>query len=153
EALRHDAEEIGDLYAQLTARQYAAFWYLADDEEARAREEARAALALWSDAGYQLQHFYALRLESYCDLYEDCAESAWARMIEQWPRLRRSNLLRHPVVRVDAQLLFARTALASATGNARRLRIAAVHARALARERRADARAHATLIRAGVASA
>jgi hypothetical protein len=154
ESLKEEAEEIGDLYAQLTARQYTAFWRLAEDDFARARAEGRDALALWSHAGYHLQHFYALRLESYCDIYEDNPEAAWARVAEAWPLLRRSNLLRHPVVRVDANLLRARVALAAAAGEpAHRLRTATSCARRLSRERRSDARAHGALIRAGIASA
>src|SRR5262249_38368407 len=99
DSLRQEAEEVGDLYAQITARQFAAFWQLARGNAAGAREETSRTLALWTHRGYYLQHFYGLRLQACCDLYDDAPRAAVTRLREAWPALKRSGLLRHPVVR------------------------------------------------------
>jgi len=152
---QREAAELGDTYAEITARQYRAFWRLADDDPADARAQSRAALAMWTHSAYHLQHFYGLRLEAYCDLYEGRPEAAWTRLQEAWPMVCRSNLLRHPVVRVDADILQGRVALAMAAsggGTRAALRRATQAARALARSARPDARAHAHLLDAGAAA-
>jgi hypothetical protein len=155
DALRREAEETGDLYAQIIARQYAAFWRLARGDAAGARAETRATVALWTHRGYYLQHFYALRLEVCCDLYEGDVAAGLARILAAWPAVKRSGLLRHPVVRVDAHLLRGRAMLAAAamgSGSGAELRAAARSARRLARETRVDVRGHADLMRAGIAA-
>jgi len=155
ESFRREAEETGDLYAQIIARQYAAFWRLAGGDAPGARAETRATVSLWTHRGYYLQHFYALRLEVCCDLYEGDVAAALARLLAAWPAVKRSGLLRHPVVRVDAHLLRGRAMLAAAAagiGAGGELRAAARSARRLAREARADTGGHADLVRAGIAA-
>lgn len=152
--LQHEAAGLGDVYAEITARQYRAFWRLAEDDAEDARAQSRAALALWTHSAFHMQHFYGLRLEAFCDLYEGRPSDAACRLHEAWARVRRSNLLQHPVVRVDADILRGRVALAmldagqrpqQARHHARRA------ARALSRSPRLDARGHAWLIGAAVA--
>ncbi|MEO7730099.1 MAG: AAA family ATPase, partial [Kofleriaceae bacterium] len=153
--MRREAEEFGDIYAQVTARSYAAYWRLAADDPAGARLQVRDALALWTHRSYHLQHFYALRLESYVDVYEGDPSAAWVRLQTAWPEVQRSGLLRHPVVAADAALLRGRVALAAAVVSDRRraglLREVAKHARRLGRFTRPDTTAHALMLNAGTA--
>jgi len=155
DSLRQEAEEVGDIYAQITARQFAAFWRIAKGDVAGAREETSKTLALWTHRGYHLQHFYALRLQACCDIYEGAPRAAAVRLLDAWAALKRSGLLRHPVVRVDGHLTRGRVMLAAAAADVltrRALRATARSARSLSREARADARAHADVLRAGIAS-
>jgi hypothetical protein len=102
-----------------------------------------------------MQHLYAIRQAALCDLYRDEPEASQARLAEVWSRLRRSNLLYVPLVRIDALALRGRLALAVA---ARRgpgsgdLRDVDRAARRLLRERRSDARVHGLLLRAGASA-
>jgi eukaryotic-like serine/threonine-protein kinase len=141
------ARATGDHYAEVTAAVYAAFGTLAADRPEDARALVRQAVERWSHAGFHIQHLYAVQLEAYCDLYEHRPERAWERVEAAWPDVERSGLLRVPVTRVDAHALSARCALAS--------RAATICARAAARlagEERADAKAHALLLHAGLAA-
>ena len=77
------------------------------------------------------------------------------RLLQAWPAVKRSGLLRHPVVRVDAQLLRGRVMLAAAAagvGGGNEVRAATRSARRLARESRVDAGGHADLLWAGIAA-
>jgi hypothetical protein len=109
----NDAIERGDLYASTNIRTGPcnAVW-LARDDTARARSEVRVAVGEWSQAGYHTQHFYSLYSEVNVDQYCGEAESAWARLSEDWPRLSRSLLLRTQLIRCEANWLKGRTALA-----------------------------------------
>jgi hypothetical protein len=112
-------------------------------------------MRLWAREGFYLQHFYALRVEAYCDLYDGRPAEAWERLLAAWPQIKRSGFLRHALLRTDVYTLRARISLALAhTGardRSRLLRRAERDARRLAREGRPDAVATARLLRAGVA--
>jgi len=147
---------VGDLYAQVTARSYWAFWRLAAGDPEGARKQLEEALGLWTQGGYHLQHFYGLRLASYVDVYEGKPLQGWTRICDAWPAVRRSGLLRHPVVAADACLLRARVALAAAStvpGEKALLGVAAKHSNKLARVGRSDTAAHALVLKAGIAAA
>ena len=103
--LRREAEDNGDLYALVTALLTEGASRLAADDCPGARDLARRAMNLWTPSGFHLQHFYALRLEAYCDLYERRPLDAWRRLEQAWPGVQRSSLLRHAVLRTDAHLL------------------------------------------------
>src|SRR5262249_8252609 len=76
------------------------------------------------------------------------------RIQDAWPTLRRSNLMRHGVLRNDVYLLRARTALANVTGEDARRRLPSIEGdvRRLRRQRRPDTTAHSDLIAAAVAA-
>jgi hypothetical protein len=156
ETFLRESEEAGDLYGEVTARLYRAFWCLADDNPAQAREQAQSALGRWSGHGFNLQHFYAFRIEAYADLYEGEPERAWARVEQTWPLLVGARLLRVNPMRLDAHLLRARAALAVAGAASDRrasmLTQAVRVARLLSRERPGYAHGHAASIKAVAAA-
>ena len=153
--LLREAEDTGDVYAQVTARLNLGFCNIASDQLAEARAQAATAVRLWTNRAFHLQHFYAMRVETYADLYAGDWPRAWQRIEEVWPALRKSNLLRHAAVRGDACTLRAHAALAAAPHNLGQqrslLRCATTDARQLQRERRPYASGHAALIQAGIA--
>ncbi|MDC0720296.1 serine/threonine-protein kinase [Nannocystis bainbridge] len=143
-----DAEARGDLYGLVVFSQFFAQARIAAGDLAAARHYARDSVRRWTRRSYTLQHFYALRVEVCCDLYDGEPHRADARLRERWPDIVGAGLLRNPISRVDALLLRARCALAR--GDRRR---AACVARRLACESRPDAGLHARWIRARVAPA
>lgn len=150
-----EAADHGDLYAQVVFTQFVAFYRAARGDTAGARRDARRALELWTREAYTVQHLYAMRIEAYCDLYEGAPEAARARLLADWPRIRRAQLLRVPMSRVDALLLAARVQLSLARGHRRGalLRSCEEIARRLSRERaRPEGWPSAALIRAGIAA-
>jgi len=75
---------------------------------------ARQAREIWPDVGFQMQHFYTLRIEAYAALLEGQPEDALRTVLERWNELSRSQLLRHVLIGLDAHLLAARCHLAAA---------------------------------------
>jgi hypothetical protein len=116
---------------------------------------AKRAHERWTPTGFHMQHFYSLRLESFCDLADGRAVEAWQRIENIWPQLARSNLLRHCLIRLDALVVRARAMLAvSARDSNRRpqlLKGVDRIARILEKEGRSYALAHAHLLRGLVA--
>jgi len=149
-----EAEDQGDRYSQVVARQNLANWRLAHNDPQGARDEMREAIQLWGDRGYQVQHFYAGRLEAQCDLYEGNPVTASKRFGREWRRARRANLLRHPTVRADALLLRGRIAIANlrATPGRNSSFVRTIHRtiRELRRMGAPDLEAHAVLLEAGL---
>jgi tetratricopeptide (TPR) repeat protein len=115
----NDAIERGDLYASTNIRTGPcnAIWLALDDADT-AREEVRAAVREWSQDGYHTQHFYSLYSEVNIDQYAGDARTAWNRISEAWPRLKRSLLLRTQLIRSEIRWLRGRTALALALDDA-----------------------------------
>ena len=154
--LLRQAEQRGDLYGVVTALLNQALYRLLKRDPVGVRGLARRILASWTPAGFNIQHFYVFRLEAYCDICEGRPSEAWRRIQNTWPKLQRSNLLRHALLRNDSQLLRARTALAVACrDSADRSAMSACAERdaaRFARESRPDMNAHALLIRAGTAA-
>jgi serine/threonine protein kinase len=110
-ALLADAQDRGNLYAATEVRTRQNIVWLASDEPDRARHEVTEALAHWSSTSYYRQHYNALRALSQIDLYIGDGQAAWRRLVEQWPALRRSLMLRVQVLRIEAWSLQARAAL------------------------------------------
>jgi len=141
-------------HGEAAASQHLSLALIARDELAQARVLARRGRELWSPRGFHLQHLYSVRQEACCDLYEGNAAKAYADVRDVWPALERSGLLRVPLVRVDTASLLARLALATAASTKEEapIAIAENHANRLRRLDRPDARVHAALVRAGIAS-
>ena len=153
EGLLADAKASGDLYAEATARiNRALLVHLAHDDVSAARDDARLALARWTPEGYHVQHLYSLRVELMADLYQGEPARAWDRLQSEWQAIQRSFLLRVPTGRIDVLLMRARVALALARSRASSsvLKQCAADARALRREARPDAAAHAAVIEAAL---
>jgi hypothetical protein len=158
-ALR-EAESLGDLYFATSLRIGLAnnLITLQRDAAPQARTETTEALRTWGRGGFQVHHYWNLYAHAQIDLYTGDGPAAHARLVEHWPRLKASMMLRVPYFRIIMTELRARSALAAA----RRLTASAPNARALlaeaartsARLRREGvtwATAHASLLAAGVA--
>ncbi|HXU65243.1 MAG TPA: protein kinase [Polyangia bacterium] len=122
-----EANDRGSVYAATTLRigLSNAVWLLGDDP-ARARREAREAMAAWSARGYHIQHWYQLIADTQTDLYEGDGEAAFQRLAAGWAPLRGSMLLQMHHTRTVAVHLRGRAALAGAAaadGRARHERL------------------------------
>jgi tetratricopeptide (TPR) repeat protein len=153
-SLLEQAQQLGDVYAEVTFRLYDAFWRIARGEVEEARQGAETAITLWGRESFQLQHLYELRIQACCDLYEGDVASAWKRIESSWGALVASNVLRHPLLASDAHQLRAQAALSLApkTRRAEMLTIARRSAHTLASLRRADALAASQRIGAAIAN-
>lgn len=151
--LLEQAQQLGDVYAEVTFRLYDGFWKIAIGDVEGARREAETAIALWGRESFQLQHLYELRIHACCDLYEGDAASAWKRIESSWDALVASNVLRHPLLASDAYQLRAQAALSLAptTRRTEMLGTARKAARKLASLRRADALAASQRVEAAIA--
>jgi serine/threonine protein kinase len=78
------------------------------------RRTIREATDSWSRDRYYLRDYYAFLAETQVDLYDGEAESAHRRVTANWRGLSRSLLLMIPSVRIEADHLRARAALAAA---------------------------------------
>jgi len=150
-----EAQRLGDLYAaaDVAAGRPIVAWLVPDDV-AGARDAYRDAISQWSHTSFHLQHYLSLIAEGQLDLYTGDAERAWTRVSLRWPALKRSQLLRVQVIRVEALHLRARSALAAAQGRrgewAQQVESAARDGRRIAAERMAWTRPLADLVLAGV---
>ena len=154
--LLQEAQGRGDLYAITTLNTFfMALLRLADGDPEGARRELAAVMGRWSHRGFHVQHGNAFRAEVHIDLYRGDGAAAWGRMRQHWAAYRRSQLLRVQMLRIELLELRGRSALAAAR-TARRpapfLRAAARDARRLEHEHEPWARAHAELLRAGIAA-
>jgi hypothetical protein len=158
-ALR-DAEERGNIYAGTDLRARLNLYWLARDDPQGYRREIDDALRRWTNDGYHLQHFNALRSLVQADLYENDPATAVQRIDESWPALDAAMVLRIQVARVEAHQLRASAGLASlaadpAPSQRRALQFKKqidrdIHA--IERERMPWAAALAALLRAGLAA-
>jgi hypothetical protein len=133
-----EALERSDRYATMSARSgFPNVVWLAEDDVARARHEADAAIEQWSQRGFHLQHLLDLFAQVQIELYVGDGEAAFRRVSAAWRSLERSGLLRVELNRILARDLRARAGLAAAVGGAtnrdRLLALAAADARAIAK--------------------
>jgi len=149
-----EAEAAGDRYGQVTALLYLGAAQLMMGDPAAARRNAAEALTRWSHDGYTMQHFYAMRLDAWADLYEGRPHGAWRRLQADWGQVRRSGMMSVPLTRADAVLLQAQIALAAVhrpEGGAAARRTCRRGATALRRMARPDLVAQADLVDAALA--
>jgi tetratricopeptide (TPR) repeat protein len=155
-ALLREARERGDRYAVTTLNTfYMTILRLADDEPETARRELDEVSAHLSHGGFHIHHSAHLRAEAALDLYLSNGTSACERMEAAWPAYKQSLLGHTQMIRVLLVELRGRCALAAAveTRDPRALLgVAQRCARALEKERVPWAQAHATMLRAGLAS-
>jgi hypothetical protein len=148
------ARSAANLYAETASVQHMSLAAMARGDLDTARRFARRGLELWNRPGFHLQHLYTAKAEALCDLYEGRVHASYQRFREIGSALRKSDLMRVPLVRVDVHQLSGQLALAMAwsdsTHREESLRSCERSARQLDREDRPDARAHALLLRAGI---
>jgi eukaryotic-like serine/threonine-protein kinase len=145
-----DAEQRGDRYVQMAASYCIALRMLAHGDVEAARAQARWNLAEWGENGYTAQHYYAMRIEALCDLYEGDAARARARLDEAMPQLERAQLLRLSISRFELRHLDACIQLTPRPAPHAVRRSCERIALRFAREIRRDGAAHADWIRAAL---
>ena len=150
-----EAEERGNLWFATGLRSWRtnSAWLALDDPD-EARRQVEQANRQWSREGFHLQHYYELLANGQIDLYTGNGRAGLERTDRAWKALASSMLLRVQNIRVEAQHLRARCALAEAkaTGDTRLLDIASKDARTIERERMPWAIAIALLVDANVAA-
>ncbi len=121
------AEERGDLYTLVNLRTtVGVLSCLAAGDPERARRNLEGALALWTQSGFQLQHWQAVVYGAEIGLYAGEPERAYQAFVASMPALRRSLLLQAGFVRALTWSTLGRLAVASsdARPESRRARIA-----------------------------
>ena len=152
-AALQEVEGRGDLYASTTLRiRPMNFAALAADDVDAARWHADEGMRQWTPAGYHAQHYYHMVALTNADLYVGDGRAAWARVQSHWRALVRSLFLRVQVVRIEANSLRGRAALAAASEDVSLLGEALAMAAKLDKEQIPWATALALLLRAGVAA-
>jgi len=102
-SLLREAEARGDLYeaTDLRIRISHANW-LAADEPDTARREVREAIARWPRKEFYVQHWWSLIANVEISLYSGHNQTAWDLIAEEWPKLKRSFLLRVQYIRIES---------------------------------------------------
>ncbi|MDX2168767.1 MAG: protein kinase [Deltaproteobacteria bacterium] len=149
-----EARETADIVRIVACIQSVGMVALLRGRTAEARAAAQQSRRAWPGGGFQMQHFYALRLDAYAALAEDRAGEADELLRAHWPTLVRTQLLRHALIGFDAHLLAARIGLgvAHATPGRRLSRRFSWHARCVGRATVPAAAAHEQMLRAGAAA-
>ena len=159
-----DAENRGDVYATTGLRTgMLNLLWLIQDQPDQARVQTEEAIAAWRMPVFHAEHYLHLLASVQIDLYLGDGLSAWRRVVDTWPKVRRGHFLRMEMWRVELFHLRARAALGAAAalgggagGSSRReiarlLRVASRDARRVARNSQPSAGPFAAMIRAGVA--
>ena len=150
-----EAEERGNLWFATGLRSWRTnvAWLALDDPD-EARRQVEQAHRQWSRDGFHLQHYYELLANGQIDLYISHGRAGLDRLELQWKALTGSLLLRVQNIRVEAQHLRARCALAEAkrTGDKSLLELASKAARTIEREHMPWSTAIAKLVDGNVAA-
>jgi eukaryotic-like serine/threonine-protein kinase len=155
-----EAERRGDLYGATDMRTGLpnVAWLVVDDPQTARDQCERARKSLSQRLDFYLQHYYELLAQTHIDLYVGDGEAAYQRILERWPKLKKSMLLRVQVIRAEAMFMRGRAALAAAGAVAesseRRPQLIAEVERAMGkldREPLPGAHAQANVLAAGVA--
>jgi hypothetical protein len=150
-----DARARGDRSLAVESGSYLAFCGLADDDAGAASSTVDRWMAEWSTEGYLLQHWIALRVRTLAHLYAGDGPAALAGMERELPLAHASKITSVQLLRIDAEDLAGRSALATALrvgGDARTRLLERVerHVVALEREGARHALAAASMLRGGV---
>jgi hypothetical protein len=152
-SLLKEAEDRGDLHALTSMRtRFAYLLQLANDEPQAAREDLRAAIAIWPGDTFRLQHWYEMNGQAECLLYAAEPKAALRLVRDRWPLLERSLLLHTQSTLISSLSFRARAAIATGAGDPEAVALAEKDARRIESERMPWGNALAKLLRAGVAS-
>ena len=159
-ALLKEAEARGDLYeaTDLRIRISHANWLAADEPE-KARREAGDAIARWPRDEFYVQHWWSLIANVEISLYAGEDQAAWELVSREWPRLKRSMLLRVQYIWIESLYHRGAVALALAARDVPSphretlLRVAQADARNIQKEHMEWSNPLAHLLEAGVAAA
>jgi hypothetical protein len=149
------ARERGNVHAETNFEsRFAHIEALAQDSPAEGRRRVAEAARYWPRTVFLFPHFNELQSRAHISLYEDEATAAWELVSDGWKRLRRSQLMRIQVLRIEAFYLRGRCALgvfARSRGAPAMLREAERGSERIAREDMPWSNPLAFLLRAGVA--
>ncbi len=152
--------ENGDAFLVESRRTYLSLASLMKDDVDGARAAFHGVRERWSRQGYQVMHWLSLYFAVLAELYAGDAAAAHARLHGEWDSVRRSLLLRVPIIRTYALQLRANVSLATAAADSAapssstraHLRAAQRDAHLLERAGTPWSAARAVLVRAQVAS-
>jgi serine/threonine protein kinase len=129
------------------------FTLLFANQPEQAREATQAAIAQWSNQGFQLPHFYELYAQLYADLYCDDPQRGFERLEKSRRQVSRSLLMQAQKFRVEMESIRGRLAIMSAArGDIARLRTAEKEAARLEAEDIPWAESLAAVLRASIAA-
>jgi hypothetical protein len=150
--LLKEAEARGDLYeaTDLRIRISHANWLAADEPE-KARREVNEAIARWPSSEFYIQHWWSLIANVEISLYSGQNQAAWDLLATEWPKLKRSFLMRVQYIRIES--LYHRAAAALAVGGDDMLKLAEGDARNIQREHMPWSDPLAQLLQAAVTAA
>ncbi len=156
DGLLREARDRDDLYTitNVTTGWPSLAW-LARDEPGEARRLALQALENWAPNAYHFQHYWQMIALANVDLYEGDGDAALARVLDNWPRMKRAYMLRIRIIPIETAALRARCYLAAARGENREpyLRAAERDARMLARVKMPGCAGYALRTRGGISAA
>ncbi len=153
EVALQQARETADIVRICSCIQYSGMVHLLQGRTHEAREAAQRSREMWPGQGFQMQHFYAMRLEAYAALVDDRPLEALRLVEGHWRDITRSQLLRHALIGVDAHLLAARVRIAVPNTGGDMVRRARWHARRIVAAGTAPMRGHGHMIEAAIALA
>jgi serine/threonine protein kinase len=114
--MRHEARELGDLYAATQSSSgFLTIDWLANDDVAGARGGAAMAIAQWSQRGTHITHYTDLLARVQISLYSGAYHTAYEQVLERWKPFSDAMLLRVYLIRTQLHELRARAALAAAS--------------------------------------
>jgi tetratricopeptide (TPR) repeat protein len=114
--LLEDAHARGDRFGETTMRVGpASIMWLVHDEPDSGRRDVDEAMNRWSQAGFHLQHWYALMSRVSFDLYERRGLEAYRRLDAEWRRMTDAKLSRIERVRIESHFARGRAALVACT--------------------------------------
>jgi hypothetical protein len=110
-----DALDRGDLYGAVHMSTGAPNirWLVADDPTT-ARQEVAEAMRKWPAHGFHVEHMSELLALTFADIYSGCADGAHRRIVDRWPALVRSQLLRIQLAFITMRQIRALAAITAA---------------------------------------
>ena len=111
-----DAEERGDRFTATSFRNgnLNLAWLVMNDVEGARRAHAEAMAPWYGTSDYLLQHYEGLYAQVAIDLYVGDGGSAWLRIEDAWPALRKSGLLNIQQLKLEVLFLKGRAAILAA---------------------------------------
>ena len=153
QSLTDEARERGDLYGQSALAHFAYARCLARDDPGTAVAQHLEAASKWTNPRQDIQRFWHTYALCEIDLYRDDGLAACHRILDVWPKLKKSLLLHVQPIHVFALYLKGRCGVAAAAaGHVTMLGTARSAARAIEKQGAAWAMPFAHMIRAGVAA-
>ncbi|WP_156041062.1 serine/threonine-protein kinase [Chondromyces apiculatus] len=131
-----DAEQIGDIFSIVEFQLFCATVDLASGDIPAARARAAEAMSRWYAQAFTYQHWFALKVEVWCDLHDGDVDAASRRLDAAWSTLEASKLLRVRLFALDAHFLRGTVALAGAAADIAAGRPARRNLRAVQRDAR-----------------